>query len=156
MKKTFSALCLVLVMILSCICAAGCSDKDSGGSDSSGTYLDNVLDNIEKADSASVETDAATLDAACKDYYAMCVSGAVPGEGRTKSEIDAFTEKASIKDAFEYANVLSIVGRSFDKLSVDSSGTIFVTGSSSRKASEEKTALLASYTQPGSLKALYQ
>ena len=107
--------------------------------------------------------DAATVDAACKDYYAICVAGKAPGEGTTRSAIREFTAKASIKDALEYANLLDDFKDSLDKLSVDGSGTIFATdeSSSSGRSREEdwnRTRLLRNnrWEEEGSLQSLYK
>lgn len=104
--------------------------------------------------------DAATVDAACKDYYAICVAGVAPGEGTTKSEKEAFTAKASIKDALEYANIHDY---SLENMSVDKVGTIYATdeSSSSGRSHEEdwnKTMLLRNnrWEEEGSLQSLYK
>lgn len=221
MKKTASIISLVFLLIISCICAVGCSDSGSDSSSDSivgkwadksngqimelksdgtigqyyngsyqqyGTYTtegssftanifgqemkgsysisgDTLKMTIEGSDyeytrvadnntgvvsqSNDSKVNAATLDAACKDYYAYCVSGQAPGEGTTRKEISDFTAAASIQDALNYANLSDV---SFDGLYVNSSGTIT---SDSSNADSTKSAILNDISASGSLKALY-
>ena len=145
-KKGFTLVELVVVIAILGILAA--------------IAIPSVIAIINSANSSAGKTDAATVDAACKDYYALIQSGTVEGKDlSTQALKKAELNKATIKEALEYANIYNDVALS--DMSVDKSGTIFDTESDSTRADSGKTTVLHNMGTDGKtqgsglLKSLY-
>ena len=118
-----------------------------------------VIGIINSANESQSKTDAATIDAACKDYFAELVAGtindAAPGKVTTATEkanlpkaTDSFRArktaalKCTIQGAMEYAGVEYLSNKLGD-MTYDSEGTIFAKVDKSRTAKANAVALSA-------------
>ncbi len=93
---------------------------------------------------SDAQSDAATVDAACKNYYAELVSGTLNAENNTYVKSDKLPSasatvaerkeaagKCTIKGAMEYMGLINEAGEytiKLDNLSADGAGTIFAKG----------------------------
>lgn len=120
-----------------------------------------VIGIINSANESQAKTDAATLDAACKDYYAEVVAGTINQTANGKitdttekgllpkatdgaSARKSAAAKITIKGALMYAGVESNLKDKLGDFTYDADGTIFAKVDKSRTASATaKTLTLA-------------
>ena len=105
-----------------------------------------VIGIINSANESQLKTDAATVDAACKDYYAEVVAGTINSGTTTRSITDTLPAAGAapgarktaalactVNGALEYAGVTNLSGK-LAEMSWDSEGTIFATIDSTHTA----------------------
>ena len=140
MKISKRIIALIVISVIGAFGICGCSDNKSSSME------DVIVDKIDSANAAMNATDAATIDAACKDYYASIMSGIEKGKD---------LNTASIMDALNATGNYNLASK-LNLMSVDSKGTIFVTGNTKYTPDTNKTALLSSPDKKGSLAELYK
>ena len=131
---------LIVLSVIGAFCICGCSDNNSS------SVEDIIVDRIDSATAAMNATNASSVDIACKNYYASIMSGVETGKD---------LNTASIMDALKAAGSSDLASKLYI-MSVDSSGTIFVTGDSKYTPDSDKTALLSTPNKKGSLAELYK
>ena len=121
-----------------------------------------VIGIINSANESQLKTDAATVDAACKDYYAELVAGTInksaPGKITSTTETgvlpaanDGTTArktaalKCTIQGAMEYAGVTQLSNKLGD-MTYDKEGTIFAKVDKSRTPVQNAKTLAATTT----------
>lgn len=121
-----------------------------------------VIGIINSANESQAKTDAATIDAAAKDYYAELVAGTIndqaPGKITTATEKALLPKaadgtsarktaalKCTLQGAMEYAGVTQLSNKLGD-FTYDKEGTIFATVDKSRTAVAQAKKLTAATT----------